>query len=898
MTTLHETAAPSRVTLSIQGMTCSSCTAQIEGALQATAGVHAATVNLLLGNVVIDYDPAVVDPDALAAVVREAGYDAGVPAAGRTAFDEQEMQDRAQEEEFRDFRLKAGVSLVVAFFAMFASMPLMVADAGAHGHGPVADPFMRWAMGWISPALESVIPWLYAVPAEVLSWGLMVATLGVMAWAGGHFYTRAWAAFRHRAADMNTLVALGTGAAFLYSVLATVRPEIFTARGLQPDVYYEAVVFIIALILLGNALEARAKRQTSTALRALADLRPETARVLRQGVEVELPVDDVVEGDLVSVRPGERVPLDGEVVTGGSAVDESMLTGESVPVRKEVGSRVIGGTINRTGSFQFRVTAVGEASVLSQIVRLMREAQGSRAPIQKLADRISGIFVPVVLQIAIVTFVAWYIGADAAPAVRGIAAAVAVLIIACPCAMGLAVPTALMVATGRGAQAGILIKGGEALQRAGDVTAVVLDKTGTVTEGRPSVTEIETLGHAPDEILALVASLETASEHPLADAIVRRAKDEGLPLRAVVGFDSLTGRGAIGTVDGHELRVGNEALLEEVGISVAPLRERAHALAALARTPVYVAVDGALAGLLGIADPIRETSREAIERMRAAGLHVVMLTGDNERTARAVAGTAGIDAVVAGVLPEGKVAEVRRLQAAGHVVAMVGDGVNDAPALAQADVGIAIGNGTDIAIEASDVTLMRPDLDGVTTAIQLSRAAMRTMRQNLFWAFVYNVVGIPIAAGALYPVAGVLLSPILASAAMALSSVSVVGNSLRLRRTSLGPSGPTRRPSGRRTEIIPSNEEVEMNDTTKTITVKGGYSPATIRLKAGQTTTLSFDRQETSGCSKEILIPAFEIQRDLPAFERTEITVTPTEPGTYEFTCGMRMLSGTLVVEA
>lgn len=801
MATLHDTGAPARITLSIQGMSCASCTVQIESALRATDGVRAATVNLLLGNVVVDFDPARTTPDALAHVIREAGYAASTPVAGRGALDEQELQDRAQGEEFRELRLKAGVSLFVAFVAMFASMPLMVVDMGAHGHGSVVDPFMRWAMGTISPSLERLMPWLYDIPAPALSWGLMIGTLGVLGWAGRHFFTRAWAAFRHRAADMNTLVALGTGAAFLYSVVATAWPEFFTSRGLQPDVYYEAVVFIIALILVGNALEARAKRQTSAALRSLADLRPDTARVVRGGGEVEIAVDEVVEGDIISVRPGERIPVDGEVLTGTSAIDESMLTGESVPVRKQVGSQVIGGTINRTGAFQFRVTAVGDASVLSRIVRLMRDAQGSRAPIQRLADRISGIFVPIVMQVAIVTFVVWFIGAEGAPVVRGFAAAVAVLIIACPCAMGLAVPTALMVATGRGAQAGVLIKGGEALQRAGDVTAVVLDKTGTVTEGRPAVTDLESLGRTEDELLAMLAALESASEHPLAEAIMRRARERGIPVGPVTEFEAVPGRGAIGRVAGQEVRAGNAALLEEAGISVEPLRHQADNLASRARTPVYVAIDGALAGLLAIADPIRSTSRVAVARMREAGLHVVMLTGDNERTARAVARIAGIEAVVAGVLPEGKVAEVQRLQAAGYVVAMVGDGVNDAPAMAQADVGIAVGSGTDIAVEASDVTLMRPDLDGVTSAIGLSRAAMRTMRQNLFWAFVYNVVGIPVAAGVLYPVAGILLSPILASAAMALSSVSVVSNSLRLRSASLAlprASGRRRSSSSRR----------------------------------------------------------------------------------------------------
>jgi Cu+-exporting ATPase len=491
---------------------------------------------------------------------------------------------------------------------------------------------------------------------------------------------------------------------------------------------------------------------------------------------------------MVIVRPGERLPVDGDVVSGQSAIDESMLTGESFPVEKHPGDRVIGGTINRTGALRYRATTLGADSTLAQIVKLMRDAQGSRAPIQGLADRVSGIFVPVVISIAILTFVIWFVTGDAigmsAPAVRAFAAAVAVLIIACPCAMGLAVPTAVMVATGKGAELGILIKGGQALQELGTVTTIALDKTGTVTEGRPTVTDVVPVPGSPmtdDELLALVASLETMSEHPLADGIVRYAKERGLTLDSPESFQSVSGRGAVGKVRGHVLAVGNELLMADKGIAVTPLRDRAAALAAEAKTPMYVAVDGTLAGLIAVADPIKETSREAIARLHAMGLEVVMLTGDNERTAEAIARQAGIDRVVAGVLPDGKVAEIKRLQAEGRVVAMVGDGVNDAAAMAES-VGIAMGTGTDIAIEAADVVLMRGDLRSVPQAIALSKRTMKTMRQNLFWAFIYNVIGIPVAAGALYPAFGLLLSPILASAAMAFSSVSVVTNSLRLRR--------------------------------------------------------------------------------------------------------------------
>ena len=477
MTTTNTT-----VTIPVDGMTCASCITRVQDALEEQAGVESAAVNLMLRNATVTFDAAVTDTEHLVAAIRATGYDAEPPVAGRTAFEEQEAQDRAQEEEFHELRRKAGVTMAVAAVAMLVSMPLMEGEHG--GHGMVADPFMRWTMGWISPLLRSVAPWLYDIPAWVLAWGLLLATAGVMSWAGRHFYVRAWSAFRHHSADMNTLVAAGTGAAFAYSVVATVWPGVFTSRGLQPDVYYEAVLFIIGLILLGNALEARAKRQTSTALRALANLQPKTARVVRDGVEQDIGIEQLVQGDVIVVRPGERVPVDGVVISGSSAVDESMLTGESFPVSKAENDSVIGGTINRTGAFRFSATTLGEGSVLARIVRLMRDAQGSRAPIQRLADRISSVFVPIVLQVAIATFAIWFIAADAAPLVRAFAAAVAVLIIACPCAMGLAVPTAVMVATGKGAQLGVLIKGPEVLESTRTVDTIVLDKTGTVTMGR------------------------------------------------------------------------------------------------------------------------------------------------------------------------------------------------------------------------------------------------------------------------------------------------------------------------------------------------------------------------------------------------------------------------------
>jgi P-type Cu+ transporter len=770
-----------RLTISVSGMTCAACQARVQKALSSAPGVLDANVNLMTAEATVAYDPLRASADALVTRVRSTGYGAALPRADGDALEEQDVE-RAR--ELRELRAKALVALVAGAVAMVASMPLMASHAHL-GLGAPADPLMRWSMRVLEPPLLSALAWLYRLPPGTLAFGLLVLTTGVMAWAGRHFYARAWAAFRHHSADMNTLVAVGTGAAYLLSLVATVAPGFFVARGVRPDVYYEAVVLIIALILVGNTLEARAKRQTSAALRRLVQLQPKIARVVRGGDEVDVPVELVQPGDIVVVRPGERIAVDGAIVGGASAVDESMLTGEALPVEKTAGDRVIGGTVNGTGAFRYRATDVGADSVLARIVKLMRDAQGSRAPIQKLADRISGIFVPVVLSIAIATFVVWFVAADAAPAVRALAAAVAVLVIACPCAMGLAVPTAVMVATGKGAELGVLVKGGEALERAHAVDTVVLDKTGTITEGKPTVSEVILAPGAPvDEalLLALVAGVERSSEHPLAAAIAAHASARGVPTLEVSGFESVTGRGARGEVGGRAVIVGNRAFLAERGVSTAPLEEAAAALAARGRTALYAGVDGMLAGLVAVADPLRPTSRDAILRLERMGLDVVMLTGDAQQTAEAVAREAGVERVVAGVLPEGKVAEVERLQARGKVVAMVGDGVNDAPALARADVGIAMGSGADVAVDAADVTLMRHDLNAVADAIALSRCAMRTMRQNLFWAFVYNAVGIPVAAGALYPAFGVLLSPVLASAAMAMSSVSVVTNSLRLRR--------------------------------------------------------------------------------------------------------------------
>ena len=743
------TLSPARetVTLPVTGMHCAACQARVQRVLETAPGVEQAGVNLLLHSATVTFDPGVTSPAQLVETVRATGYGSELPTPDPDLAGEEAERERLAGEESRNLWRKAVVSLVLGVATMILSMPML------------------------------------AVPAGVRRVGIPLAATFVVGWAGRHFYTRAWQSFRHHAADMNTLIAIGTGAAYLYSLVATLTPRLLTSRGVAPDVYYEAVILIIALILLGNAIEARARRQTGTALRTLTRLAPARARVIRDGAEREVPLGEVRIGDVVVIRPGERVPVDGVVLEGTSALDESMLTGESMPVAKSAGSLVIGGTLNGTGALRAHATAVGADSVLSRIVRLMREAQASRAPLQRLADRISGVFVPVVISLAIVTFVAWYLLSTQAPLVHGFAAGIAVLIIACPCAMGLAIPTAMMVATGRGAELGILIKGGEALERVGRVDTVVLDKTGTITEGKPALTDVVPLpGTAETSWLGPVASLEAVSEHPLASAIVAGARAKGLAIGPAQDFHAVPGRGAYGTVSGVAVAVGNEAMMEQQRVSCDPLREAAARLAADGKTVVYAAVDGRLAGVIAVADPIRASSPTAVQGLKALGLDVSLVSGDNRPTALAVARQVGIEQVVAEVLPAGKVDEVRRLQAEGRVVAMVGDGINDAPALAAADIGIAMGTGTDVAAEAGDLVLMRPDLRAAAAGIRLARRTMETMRQNLFWAFIYNVIGIPVAAGALYPVFGILLSPVIASGAMALSSVSVVANSLRLRR--------------------------------------------------------------------------------------------------------------------
>jgi Cu+-exporting ATPase len=773
--------ATRRVTFPVRGMTCAACQSAVERSLTRTPGVREAAVNLMLHAATVSYDPSVVPVEGLLAAVRDIGYEAEAP-AGNDALGAPAA--RAALDDVSDGALwrKAGLTFVAALAAMLVGVPLMApVDTAGHGaHLVTADPFMQWVMRALGPSLQSAMPWLYALPPAGITWGLTFVTAALMAWAGREFYVRAWKNLGHGTADMNSLVALGTGAAFLYSLVATVAPGLFTRAGVAPDVYYEAVLFIIALVLMGRALEARAKHQATRALGRLVALQPATARVRVGGVDEERPLGTLVTGDLVVVRPGERLAVDGVVTDGRSSVDESMLTGEPVPVEKAVGDTVVGGTVNGGGMLVVRTTAAGAASVLAQIVRLMQDAQASRAPIQHLADRVAAVFVPVVAGLAVLTVAAWWIFGGEAGAVRAFANGVAVLIIACPCAMGLAVPTAVMVATGRGAESGVLIKGGEALQRTGDVTAVVFDKTGTLTIGKPTVSGVWPAagGVTEDALVCAAAAVGAQSEHPLSAAIVAEAARRGLTLPRPSTFDSAPGLGASGVVDGVTVRMGRASY-------VAPEHPLPPAAADSGETEVHVALDGRYAGVIRLHDPLRADAADAVARVVALGLTPVLLTGDRQGPADRAARGVGITRVVAGVLPAGKTDEVARLQTEGHVVAMVGDGINDAPALAKADVGIALASGTDVAVEAADIVLMRPDVRGVARAIALSRQTMRVMRQNLFWAFVYNVIGIPVAAGLLYPWFGVLLSPVLASAAMAFSSVSVVANSLRLRRANL-----------------------------------------------------------------------------------------------------------------
>jgi Cu+-exporting ATPase len=788
--------------LSIEGMSCASCAARIEKRLGKQPGVESASVNFATKVATVKYDPTTTRPEKLAKAVDDIGYKAIVPtAAGMQGAHVHSGVNPANPPHGQPGHDHA---------AMTAGQPNRAThkpgsgeDHSAHMHvseGEARRLLVKIVVGTVLSVPVLVIAMSHgrieAFNVPWINWLQLALTTPVLVWGGSQFFRAAWKGLKHLSANMDTLVAMGTGAAYAYSLAATIRPSFFAGvtGGTTPaagtmhgvpmvPVYYEAAAVIIVLILLGKYFEARATGRTTAAIGRLIGLQARTARVLRDGQEQDVPVEAVIVGDRVLVRPGEKIPVDGKVESGRSAVDESMLTGESVPVEKQPGDDVFGATVNTTGALRLVAVKVGADTALQQIVRLVREAQGSKAPIARLADRISGVFVPIVIAIAVLAFAVWWFASPAETRLSmALVTAVSVLIIACPCALGLATPTAIMVGTGLGAERGILIKGGEALETAHKLTVIVLDKTGTITHGKPAVTEIVPApGFDEHELLRLAASAERHSEHPLGAAIVRAGVARGVSLFEPSDFRAVVGHGVEATVEGRRLLVGKIALLDQAGVA-STLGVAAAELAARGRTPMFVAVDGREAGVIAVADTVRPESKEAIATMHALGLRVVMMTGDNRRTAEAVASQVGVDQVFAEVLPQDKADKVKSLQAEGHVVGMVGDGINDAPALAQADVGLAVGTGTDVAMESADITLMRGDLRAVPQSIALSHATMRTIKQNLFWAFVYNIVGIPVAAGVLYPFTGWLLSPIIASAAMAFSSVSVVLNSLRLRR--------------------------------------------------------------------------------------------------------------------
>ncbi|WP_027482968.1 heavy metal translocating P-type ATPase [Deinococcus pimensis] len=745
----------STLDLGVTGMTCASCVSRVERALKKIDGVLSASVNLATERATVQYLPSSVSPGQLKAAIKDAGYDVLEQQAG---ISREDQEREAREREVTTLRRSVTFSAIFAVpLLILAMVPMLV---------PAVD---TWLMNTFGHGVMTTLNWI-----------MLALALPVQFGPGLRFYRLGWKSLRNGSPDMNSLVMIGTTAAFAYSLVATALPRIFPQG--TAHVYYEASAVVITLVLLGKYFEAIAKGRSSEAMKTLLSLQAKTARVVRGGRELDLPTDEVLVGDLISVRPGEKIPVDGEVVTGSSFVDESMITGEPVPVSKQPGAGVVGGTINGNGALTFRATRIGADTALAQIIRLVETAQGSKPPIQGLADRVVAVFVPVVLGIAALTFLAWLIFGGATALSFGLITTVAVLIIACPCAMGLATPTSVMVGTGKAAELGVLFKGGAALEGLQGLNVIALDKTGTLTKGKPELTDLVTReGFDRVTVLKLVAAAESQSEHPIARAIVDAAKREGIAVVTPESFEAVPGFGLEARVEGRLVQVGADRYMTRLGVDVGTFREQAERLGDEGRSPLYAAIDGRLAAVIAVADPVKDGSAEAVRALRQQGLKVAMITGDNARTANAIARQLGIDTVLAEVLPSGKSDAVKTLQGQGQKVGFVGDGINDAPALAQADVGLAIGTGTDVAVETADVILMSGDLRGVPNALALSRATMRNIRLNLFWAFAYNALLIPVAAGVLYPAFGLLLSPVLAAAAMGFSSVFVLTNALRLR---------------------------------------------------------------------------------------------------------------------
>ena len=739
---------PEKTTVSVGGMTCAACVRRVESALKSLDGVTDVAVNLATSRATITHEKKWAGIENVENTISDQGYEY----LGLMDDSREDPHTAAREREVKELKIKFIVGAILSVIIFMGSM-------------------QHW------------FPFLHSVPKQLMLVFMFILTTPVVFWVGSRFYIGAIKAALQRTTDMNTLVAVGAFSAYFYSVLATFYPQFFIRADIDPHAYYDGAAMIITLILLGRLLEAKAKGKTSAAIKRLMGLKPKTARVIRDDIEEDIPIEEVIKGDLILVRPGEKIPTDGLIISGSSTVDESMLTGESIPVMKEAGHQVFAATLNKSGSFVFQATRIGSETALAQIIRLVEEAQGSKAPIQRLADKVASIFVPVVFAIGIITFIIWYFFVPVPVFSRALLNFVSVLLIACPCALGLATPTAVMVGTGLGAEHGILIKGGESLEKAYKLTTVVFDKTGTLTKGELEVTDILSApGEEQKRVLQIAMSIETVSEHPIAAAIVERGRREQLQDVHIDQFEAISGLGARAVLNGHQCLLGNLRLMEKEKIRINGLEEDAQKLASEGKTCVFVVEGCQVIGIIGLSDSPRESAREAISTLKAMGLSVAMITGDNINTARTIGATLGIEQIMAEVLPADKTAEIHRLQEQGHVVAMVGDGINDAPALTAADIGIAIGAGTDVAMEASDITLIKDDLRSVPRAISLSFETMKVIRQNLFWAFIYNILGIPIAAGVLYPSFGILLNPEIAAAAMALSSVSVVSNSLRLRR--------------------------------------------------------------------------------------------------------------------